>query len=205
MKEDLRLQRQTPEPSSPPRHLAITFDDGPDGDMTPKILSTLRDYGVPATFFCIGQQVERFPDVLKSIHQAGHEIGNHTMTHPYLTKLTDAEIERELRECQAAIEKVVQVPIRYFRPPYGDIDDRVRRIAASLHYEVVLWDVDSLDWSGIPGPAVAANVLPKLRPGAIILMHAGPFAKGTPEALPYVLEVAVAMGYDFVPLAKLHR
>ncbi|MDI9260631.1 polysaccharide deacetylase family protein [Alicyclobacillus sendaiensis] len=197
------MQRQTPEPASPPRHLAITFDDGPDGDMTPKILSTLRDYGVPATFFCIGEQVERFPDVLKAIHDAGHEIGNHTMTHPHLTKLTDAEIERELRECQAAIEKVVPVPIRYFRPPYGDIDDRVRRIAASLHEEVILWDVDSLDWSGIPGPAVAANVLPKLKPGAIILMHAGPFAKGTPDALPYVLEVAVAMGYDFVPLAKL--
>ncbi|SIT11906.1 polysaccharide deacetylase family protein [Alicyclobacillus vulcanalis] len=199
------MQRPTQASSATPRHLSITFDDGPDETMTPRILSILRDYGVPATFFCIGQQVERFPQVLKAIHEAGHEIGNHTMTHPYLTKLTDAEIEKELKEAVEAIQKVVPGPVRYFRPPYGDIDARVRRIAASMHEEVVLWDIDSVDWSGIPGPTIAANVLPKLTPGGIILMHAGPFAKGTPEALPYVLEVAVAMGYDFVPLAKLQR
>ncbi|GMA57794.1 peptidoglycan/xylan/chitin deacetylase (PgdA/CDA1 family) [Alicyclobacillus sacchari] len=182
-------------------HLIITFDDGPDGEYTPQILETLRHYGVPAVFFCIGEQVARYPGVLRAIDAAGHTIGNHTMTHPHLTELSDGEIRKQLTDAANQIEAAIGKRPHLFRPPYGDMDDRVKRIARELGYEPVLWDIDSVDWSGIPGPTVAANVLAHLKPGAIILQHAGGHAQGTPAALPYIIEVAVAMGYDWAPLS----
>ncbi|SDW74821.1 Peptidoglycan/xylan/chitin deacetylase, PgdA/CDA1 family [Alicyclobacillus hesperidum] len=194
--DNSRTRQQTPARVGT---LTITFDDGPDAEYTPQILETLRHYGVPAVFFCIGEQVARYPDVLRAIDAAGHAIGNHTMTHPHLTELPNDEIRKQLTDAANQIEATIGKRPHLFRPPYGDMDERVERIARELGYQPVLWDVDSVDWSGIPGPTVAANVLPHLKPGAIVLQHAGEHAEGTPAALPYIIEVAVAMGYDWVP------
>lgn len=183
--------------------LTITFDDGPDDKHVPVILDILQHYGVPATFFCIGEHVSRHPDVLLRMLQQGHTVANHSWNHPHLTQLSDADIEWQLESTSKCMQEVTGLRPRFFRPPYGNTDARVENVARCLSYQTVLWDVDSVDWSGISGPEIAANVLPKLRSGAIILHHSSGNVAGTVEALPYIIEVAKAMNYTFIKLEEL--
>nr|WP_245630113.1 polysaccharide deacetylase family protein [Alicyclobacillus acidiphilus] len=134
---------------------------------------------------------------------SGHVVGNHTWTHPYLTKLTSDEVQRELERTSSAIEHVIGKLPAFFRPPYGDIDERVRQVVESQGMVPVLWDVDSVDWSGIPGPRVAANVIPHLRSNAVVLHHCAGHVAGTVDALPYIIETALAMNCTFVTYDKL--
>ncbi|MFD1678076.1 polysaccharide deacetylase family protein [Alicyclobacillus fodiniaquatilis] len=183
--------------------LALTFDDGPNDHYAQAILNILARYEVPAAFFCIGTHVQQHPDVLRQMVDAGHVVANHSWNHPHLTKVTQDELISQLESTSASIAEVIHKRPRLFRPPYGDLDSRVIEQTHSLGYDIVLWDVDSVDWSGIPGERIAANVLPNIRSGSIVLQHCdGPVA-GTIDALSYIIEVAVAMGYRFVGLEEL--
>lgn len=178
------------------KRIALTFDDGPNDLAALSILDILQRYHVRATFFCIGSEAQKHPEILRRMAADGHVIGNHSYSHPDLTKETNDEVRRQLEHTCDIIEETVGLHPRLFRPPFGNVDDRVKNAAQDSH--VVLWNVDSQDWRRIPGPAIAANVLASLQEESIVLLHCFEDAHGTVEALPYLIEVGSALGYQFV-------
>jgi peptidoglycan/xylan/chitin deacetylase (PgdA/CDA1 family) len=195
------------------RHVvALTFDAGANADAVPSILATLRREGVPATFFLTGNFVRDFPAPARSIAAAGFRIGDHTITHPYLTGLSDTAARQEiLGGAQQIAAATGQNPAPLFRFPYGDADARTTAIANRAGYVPVRWTVDTLGWEGTAGhssaPVVVSRVLAAARPGEIVLMHAGsnPDDHTTldADALPQVISGLRARGYSFVTLDAL--
>jgi peptidoglycan/xylan/chitin deacetylase (PgdA/CDA1 family) len=195
------------------RHVvALTFDAGANADAVSSILATLRGTGVPATFFLTGDFVRDFPAAAQAIAAAGERIGNHTMTHPYLTQESDASVRQEITGAAQEIEAVTgRNPAPLFRFPFGDADARTIAIANQLGYVPVRWTVDTLGWEGTGGhitaAVVASRVLAGLRPGEIVLMHVGsnPDDHTTfdADALPQVISELRASGYGFVTLDAL--
>jgi peptidoglycan/xylan/chitin deacetylase (PgdA/CDA1 family) len=192
--------------------VALTFDAGANADAVSSILATLRRYGVPATFFLTGNFVRDFPASARAIAAAGARIGDHTISHPYLTKLTCAAVRQQI---SGAAQQIIAVtgknPAPLFRFPYGDADARTIAIANQTGYVAVRWSVDTLGWEGraghISAAVVAARVLAALHPGEIVLMHVGsnPDDHTTfdADALPQVITELQARGYRFVTLDAL--
>jgi peptidoglycan/xylan/chitin deacetylase (PgdA/CDA1 family) len=148
--------------------VALTFDDGPDRQVTPRILDTLRNYQARATFYVVGREVAGKEDILRRMYAEGHEIGNHSWSHQDFKSLHDQDIEREIASTQAVIAGAgVPAPVT-FRPPYGAVDDRVR---AHVSYPMVRWDVDTEDWLTKDPARVMTHLQQDVRPGSIILMH----------------------------------
>jgi peptidoglycan/xylan/chitin deacetylase (PgdA/CDA1 family) len=194
------------------RVVALTFDAGANADAVPSILATLRREGVPATFFLTGNFVRDFRAAARSIAAAGFRIGDHTVSHPYLTKLSDAAVRQEILGGAAQITAVTgQDPAPLLRFPFGDASARVIAIANQAGYVPVRWTIDTLGWEGTAGhitPAVVVSrVLDAARPGAIVLMHVGsnPDDHTTydADALPAVISGLRAQGYSFVTLDAL--
>ena len=192
--------------------VALTFDAGANADALPSILATLRRDGVPATFFLTGNFVRDFPAAARSIAAAGVRIGDHTITHPYLTQLSDTAVQHEITGgAQQIISVTGQNPAPLFRFPYGDADARTIAIANRAGYVPVRWTVDTLGWEGTAGhisaSVVVSRVLAAARPGEIALMHVGsnPDDHTTfdADALPQVISGLRARGYAFVTLDAL--
>ena len=189
--------------------MARTFDAGANAAAVASILATLRNPQVPATFFLTGNFVRDFPASARAIAAAGYRIGDHTITHPYLTKLSDAAIRHEI---QGAAQQIIAVtgvnPAPLFRFPYGDANARTIAVANRLGYVPVRWTVDTLGWKGTSGhittSIVISRVLDGLRPGEIVLMHVGsnPTDHSTldADALPKLITQLRARGYSFVTL-----
>ncbi|HEV2254551.1 MAG TPA: polysaccharide deacetylase family protein [Streptosporangiaceae bacterium] len=191
---------------------ALTFDAGANADAVPSILTTLRREGVPATSFLTGNFVRDFPAAARSIAAAGFRIGDHTITHPYLTQLSDAAVQREIvGGAQQIISVTGKNPTPLFRFPYGDADARTIAIANRAGFVPVRWTVDTLGWEGTAGhisaSVVVSRVLAAARPGEIVLMHVGsnPDDHTTfdADALPQVISGLRARGYSFVTLDAL--
>jgi peptidoglycan/xylan/chitin deacetylase (PgdA/CDA1 family) len=195
------------------RHVvALTFDAGANADAVTSILATLQRYGVSATFFLTGNFVRDFAAAARSIAAAGERIGDHTISHPYLTQLTDAAVrEQIIGAAQQIIAVTGETPAPLFRFPYGDADARTIALVNQAGYVPVRWTVDTLGWEGTAGhistAVVAARVLAALRPGEIVLMHVGsnPDDHTTfdADALPQVITELRALGYSFVTLDVL--
>lgn len=194
------------------RVVALTFDAGANADGVPSILATLRREGVPATFFLTGNFVRDFPAAARSIAAAGFRIGDHTVTHPHLTQLSDAAVRQEILGGAAQIAAVTgrnTAPL--FRFPFGDASARVIAIANQAGYVPVRWTVDTLGWEGTAGhisaAVVASRVLAAAQPGEIVLMHVGsnPDDHTTfdADALRAVISGLRAQGYSFVTLDAL--
>jgi peptidoglycan/xylan/chitin deacetylase (PgdA/CDA1 family) len=192
--------------------VALTFDAGANADAVPSILATLRRDSIPATFFLTGTFVRDFPAAARSIAAAGFRIGDHTITHPYLTGLSDTAVRQEiLGGAQQIISVTGQNPAPLFRFPYGDTDARTIAIANRAGYVPVRWTVDTLGWEGTAGPisapVVLSRVLAGARPGEIVLMHVGsnPDDHTTfdADALPQVISGLRARSYSFVTLDVL--
>jgi peptidoglycan/xylan/chitin deacetylase (PgdA/CDA1 family) len=192
------------------RVVALTFDAGANADGVPAILATLRRDGVPATFFLTGNFVRDFPAAARSIAAAGFRIGDHTVTHPHLTQLSDAAVRQEILGGQiAAVTGRNTAPL--FRFPFGDASARVIAIANQAGYVPIRWTVDTLGWEGTAGhitaTVVASRVLAAAQPGGIVLMHVGsnPDDHTTfdADALPAVISGLRAQGYSFVTLDAL--
>ena len=192
--------------------MALTFDAGANADAVPSILATLRREGVPATFFLTGNFVRDFPAAARSIAAAGFRIGDHTITHPYLTQLSDTSVQHEIvGGAQQIISATGENPAPLFRFPYGDADARTIAIANRVGYVPVRWTVDTLGWEGTAGHisafVVVSRVLAAARPGEIVLMHAGsnPDDHTTfdADALRQVISGLRARGYSFVTLDAL--
>jgi peptidoglycan/xylan/chitin deacetylase (PgdA/CDA1 family) len=195
------------------RHVvALTFDAGANADAVASILRTLERANVPATFFLTGNFVRDFPASARAIAEAGYRIGDHTITHPYLTQQSDAGVQREILGAARHITAVTgKNPVPLFRFPFGDADARVISIANSLGYVPVRWTADTLGWKGASGhitpEIVVSRVLGALRPGEIVLMHVGsnPDDHSTLDAdvLPQLISQLKARGYSFVTLDAL--
>jgi len=171
---------------------------------TPKILALLEKHGVRATFFIVGSLAEYHPEIVKKEAELGHELANHSYTHPRLSKLTEAEIKSEIERADAAIKKASGVTPRLFRPPEGAYSKDIVSIAASLGKETVIWTVDTMDWARSPCDKIVENVKANVTFGSIILFHDctrdGTF---TLEALEVLLPYLKSQGYEFVTVSEL--
>jgi peptidoglycan/xylan/chitin deacetylase (PgdA/CDA1 family) len=178
--------------------VALTFDDGP-GKYTQGVLEALAAKHVPATFFVLGSSAARNPGMIEKMKTAGHEVENHTWSHPILTKVSAETLKSEITRTSSAIGGS-----RFLRPPYGTYDAAVTTAAASLGHRLVLWTVDTLDWKSRDADAILAKVKAGTKPGAIILMHDGGADRAqTVVAIPRVVDWLFANGYSLTTVAKL--
>jgi len=184
--------------------IALTFDDGPHPSYTPEILSILEEYGIKATFFMIGENVGYYTDTALKVIEAGHELGNHTFTHPRLKQFTDKGLTDEILTTEESIYELGEYRPHLFRPPEGVCSDRVADIAEKYGYTVVLWTVDTMDWAHTPPQKIADNVISNIRPGGIILCHDYIVKNSpTPEALRIFIPKLLESGYKFVTVSEL--
>jgi peptidoglycan/xylan/chitin deacetylase (PgdA/CDA1 family) len=185
-------------------YIAMTFDDGPNATLTPKLLDILAAHHIKATFFVIGENVAQHPEVVARAAREGHEIGNHSWSHPNFGKMSDDAVRRELRRTDDAIKSATGTGPTLMRPPYGSLTARQKRwIHDEFGYQIILWDVDPLDWKR-PGAAVVCNrILKETRPGSIVLSH--DIHPGTIEAMPSTFDQLEARGLKFVTVSELIR
>lgn len=181
--------------------IAISFDCAWGTDYTDKLLEVLARENVHATFFMVQFWAEKYPEYVKKIAEAGHEIGTHSATHSYMSKLSEEKIRQELSTSSAAIEAASGVRPDLFRAPFGDYNDRLIRTARDTGYYTIQWDVDSLDWKDLSANDIAMRVISRVRSGSIILCHNN--GKHTAEALPVILDTLKNKGFTFVPIGEL--
>jgi len=187
------------------REIALTFDDGPHPEYTPKLLSLLGRANVKATFFMVGELAEGRPDLVKQVVAAGHCVGNHTYHHVKLTAVPIGTAAAEIKACGNVLRDITGCPPNWFRPPGGRTDTDVLLAARALGYRMVLWDVFPAD-SRSPGRStIRRRVLDEASPGSIVLMHDG--IQQTLDVLPGIVAILRARGYRFVTLDEmlLHR
>jgi peptidoglycan/xylan/chitin deacetylase (PgdA/CDA1 family) len=139
--------------------IALTFDDGPHPRYTREILDILDEYHIPATFFFVGENVSYYSDTAREVAKRGHEIGNHTYSHPCASKQSEKALRDELSKCDDIIQSVTGVVPKLFRPPQGSWNQRVYDIARERDYSVILWDLDTLDWAKTPSDKIAKYIL----------------------------------------------
>lgn len=184
--------------------IALTFDDGPHPRLTPKILDILDKYDIKATFFVIGVNATYYPDALKQAVSRGHEIANHTLTHPHLSDADENTLISEISACQKEIYNITGVSTSLFRPPEGFIKGSVETAAVALNYKVILWDIDTRDWAHTPPHDIYKNVVNNVKSGDVILMH--DFIghnSPTPESLEMFIPELLSRGYKFVTVSEL--
>ena len=189
--------------------VALTFDDGPDLDYTPRILDVLRKKRANATFYFTGARTEAYPEVVRQVLREGHEIGNHSFDHPRMAALSAEDIRYQIGITDDIIQNVTGRRPITFRPPYGEVSALVLEQAADLGHLVILWDIDTLDWRGLSKEQILTRALKDLKPGSIILMHSasgGPKQdlSGTVEALPYLIDAIRARGFNLVTVSEMH-
>ena len=183
-------------------YVAMTFDDGPSAENTPRLLNILKERDIKATFFMIGENAARLPEIVKQVLADGHEIGNHSWSHPLLAKMTDDAVREELQKTQDAIVQASGYTPRLLRPPYGGFTARQRAWAnATFGFKIIFWDVDPLDWKILNSAHVKAEILKQTKPGSIILSH--DIHKTTVDAMPQTLDTLLANGFKFVTVSQL--
>jgi peptidoglycan/xylan/chitin deacetylase (PgdA/CDA1 family) len=189
--------------------VALTFDDGPSPVYTPQVMALLQKYQAHGTFFVMGHRVEQFPGLVRGLIKAGHEVGNHSFSHPRLTKTGQLSREQELERTSLDLDLLgCPKSQRLFRPPYSAYDDRLKAYLAHTHRRLVLWSIDSGDWSGLSAPVIIKNVLSRVRNGAIIIFHdndeeAQADRHPTVEALKIILPALQTAGYRMVTVSQL--
>lgn len=185
-------------------YIALTFDDGPSDKLTPHLLDLLAQHHIHATFFVVGENAAQYPDVLRRAVREGHEIGNHSWSHPNFARMSDEGVRSQIKRTEEAIVAAIGLRPTLLRPPYGSITARQKHfIHDDLGYEIVLWDVDPLDWKR-PGPSVVASrILKETHPGSIVLAH--DIHAQTIEAMPATLNELEGKGFKFVTVSELLR
>ncbi|MEY2549927.1 MAG: peptidoglycan-N-acetylglucosamine deacetylase [Verrucomicrobiota bacterium] len=204
--------KATPTPTEPPitfnsvhvdgPFIALTFDDGPNATLTPKLLDLLAARHLKATFFVVGQNAADHPDILKRAVREGHEIANHSWSHPNLGKMSDEAVRRELQKTDDAIAAAIGKRPTLLRPPYGSITAHQKKwIHEEFGYRIIIWDVDPLDWKR-PGPSVVtARILKETKAGSIVLAH--DIHPPTIEAMPATFDQLMKKGFKSVTVTEL--
>ncbi len=183
------------------KKVAITFDAAWGADKTKEIMDICESEGIKATFFLVGFWVEKYPELTKEIYERGFEIGTHSMTHPNMPKLTKEKITDELLTSIKLIERSAGCKVRLFRPPFGDYDNKLISVCEELKIQTVQWDVDTLDWKGIPPAEIVQRVEKLVKKGSIILCHNN--GKYITKALPLIISALKGRGYEFVKAGEL--
>ena len=181
--------------------ISISFDCAWGVEYTDELLKIMDEQDVKCTFFMVQFWVEKYPEYVKKIAAAGHEIGTHSRTHPKMSELTKEQIVSELKTSCEAIEKITGRKTELFRPPFGDYDDLLVETAKEAGLYTIQWDVDSLDWKNLSGQEIALRVVNGVKSGSIILCHNN--GLHTAEALPVILSALKNKGYRFVPIGEL--
>ena len=181
--------------------IAISFDAAWGGDKTEKILDILDEYGIKTTFFMVDIWTQRFPDLMKEIIARGHEIGNHSTTHPKMSTLSREQIRQELDTMADNAQALTGVRPTLFRPPYGDYNNDVVLIARASGYEPIQWSVDSIDWKNKGVQPLIDRATKNVKSGDIVLFHND--SKYILDALPAILKSYREQGFTVVPISEL--
>lgn len=183
--------------------ISISFDAAWGNEDTQTILDILAKHNVKATFFMTGGWVESYPEDVKKIYEAGHDLGNHSENHKHMSELSTEEQTQELLKVHDKVKELTGVDMILFRPPYGDYNDSVIKTAAANHYYPIQWSVDSLDWKDYGADSIIQTICENksLENGSVILCHNG--AKYTKDALETVITTLQGKGYEFVPISQL--
>ena len=180
---------------------ALTFDAAWDDSDTDKLIKILEKYDSKATFFIVGSWAEKYPQSVKKFADKGHEIANHSNTHPHINIMSEEEIAEEIKACDDKIEAITKKRPTLFRGPYGEYNNAVIETAKKAGHNVIQWDVDSLDWKELSSEEITERVLQRVKPGSIMLFHNG--VKNTPEALEQILKKLKDDGYKIVTVSDM--
>lgn len=183
--------------------VSLSFDAAWGNEDTNDLLSILAKHNIKTTFFMTGGWVESYPEDVKAISDAGHDLGNHSENHKQMSQLSAEECKDEIQKVHDKVKELTGKDMFLFRPPYGDYNDTLIEAANGLGYHVIQWDVDSLDWKDYGADAIVSKVVdhPHLGNGSIILMHNG--ATYTRDALEQVITGLTDKGYEIVPISEL--
>lgn len=181
--------------------LSISFDAAWGNEDTEELISILADYDVYATFFVVGEWAEKYPESVLALHEAGHEVMNHSDNHAHYPKLSAEEMIADLNACNDKVEAITGVRPTLLRLPYGDYDDNVISTIRSMGMEPIQWDVDSHDWMDVTASDISTRVISLVEEGSIVLFHNA--APCTPDALPTILETLLSDGYEFVKISEI--
>ncbi|HXH60962.1 MAG TPA: polysaccharide deacetylase family protein [Fimbriimonadaceae bacterium] len=182
------------------REVALTIDDGPYGKTTSEILDTLRKEDVKATFFVVGRHVDEHPDLVRQMMAEGHEVGNHTYTHPRLTQITLQQARVELEECEDAVFRATGAHMDLMRPPGMNYDERLLHLAQDMGYTTVHWNAVAGDYLPVKPEMIMKRILWQTHPGSVILLHD---TEETSQALPRLIERLKSDGYRFVTVTQM--
>ena len=183
------------------KKVSISFDAAWGNEQTAELLDILDRYDVKTTFFLVGGWVDKYPEMLKEIVSRGHEIGNHSDTHPHMSQQSEADIRKELHNMSDKVEKLTGVRPTLFRPPYGDYNNRVVTVSRSEGYECVQWSIDSLDWKDRGTADIIKQCTYRVQPGDIVLFHND--SNDIVNALPTVIEHYQQLGYTIIPVSQI--
>lgn len=183
------------------KKVAISFDAAWGNEDTQQLIDILAKYNVKTTFFVVGEWVDKYPESVKALSDAGHEIMNHSNTHPHLPQLTAEQIKKEISDCDDKIEKITGKRPFLTRVPYGDYDNKTILALKEINHFCIQWNIDSLDWKNPPVESIVKRVVSKVSDGSIILFHNA--AVNTPAALPAVIEGIKEKGYEIVPISEV--
>lgn len=182
--------------------LAMTFDDGPHPSLTPKLLDLLKARNIKCTFFVLGSNAKAYPAIIRRMVAEGHEIANHSYSHPILTKLSNEQARKEMKETDDALFTVAGVRPHLMRPPYGAINARIKDLVfTEFGYPTILWSVNPKDWSCPGVGAVTSRLVNGAHPGAIMLSH--DIHSSTIAAMPGMFDQLLTKGYQFVTVSQL--
>ena len=183
------------------KKIAITFDAAWSAEDTDELIEILKKHNAKATFFAVGDWVDKNPEAVKKFHKNGHEMANHSNTHAAFSKISREEIKQEILDCNKKIEALTGVSPKIVRAPSGDYDNKSIEVAESLNMKMIQWDCDSLDWKLLSVDEMYNRVTEKVQNGSIILFHNG--VENTPDALDKILTKLKTDGYEFVTVSEL--
>ncbi len=193
------------EASKRTRAVALTFDDGPDPKLTPRLLAVLAKHKVKATFFLVGSRAKRYPKLVKAIHAAGHAIGGHGYQHVSLKARNQYAAWWHIRATNNVLQRILGVRPAFYRPPYGAVSDRQVAFFAKRGVKTINWSVDSFDWDPKRNAVerITGEVLKHAHDGAIILLHSGSWRGNTAKALPTLIAELRKRGHGFETIPQL--
>lgn len=183
------------------KQVAISFDAAWGADKTQEIIDILKEYNSTATFFLVGFWIDKYPEMVKAIDEAGLEIGTHSNTHPDMVKLDKTTIKNELTTSMEKITEITGKEVKVFRPPYGSYNNDLLNVCSSLGLSAVQWDVDTLDWKGLSASEVTNRVMNHVQNGSIILMHNN--ADHVTDSLRLTLDWLTMKGYKVTSVGEL--
>lgn len=182
--------------------IALTFDDGPHGTLTPQLLDVLKSKNISVTFFVMGIKAALHPEIIKRAHDEGHEIANHAWDHPVLSKIPRETVSDQLKRTTAAIEKAIKESPKTMRPPYGNTNKGLNEyIFKNEKLQVIMWSLDTLDWKRPPVNEIISKTIQRVKPGAVILCH--DIHPGTIAAMPELIDQLKKAGYSFATASQL--